>query len=116
MRFVAAIQGLYYLLTGVWPLISIGTFQMVTGPKTDLWLVKTVGVIITVMGLVLLSAALHARITFEVVLLAIGSAAALTAIDVVYVTRRVISPVYLLDAVLEVMLVGLWVVSILFSA
>ncbi|HKB37693.1 MAG TPA: hypothetical protein VKD72_14695, partial [Gemmataceae bacterium] len=24
---------------GVWPLVNIDTFQLVTGPKTDLWLV-----------------------------------------------------------------------------
>jgi hypothetical protein len=35
-------------MTGLWPLVSIGTFQQVTGPKTDLWLVKTVGVLIAV--------------------------------------------------------------------
>ena len=29
------IQGLYYLMTGVWPLVSIETFQTVTGRKTD---------------------------------------------------------------------------------
>jgi hypothetical protein len=28
-------QGLYYLATGVWPLVSIETFQRVTGRKTD---------------------------------------------------------------------------------
>jgi hypothetical protein len=35
------VQGIYYLLTGLWPLVSIGTFQMVTGEKTDVWLVHT---------------------------------------------------------------------------
>jgi hypothetical protein len=43
---LAARQGVYYLLTGVWPLPSIGSFQRVTGPKTDLWLVRTVGVLV----------------------------------------------------------------------
>src|SRR4051794_17610666 len=47
------LQGLYYLVTGVWPLVSIETFQTVTGWKTDHlvtgresdhWLVMTVGV------------------------------------------------------------------------
>jgi hypothetical protein len=30
------IQGLYYGMTGRWPLLSLGTFERVTGPKTDL--------------------------------------------------------------------------------
>jgi len=33
--YLCLIQGVYYLLTGLWPLVSIETFQMVTGPKTD---------------------------------------------------------------------------------
>ncbi len=36
-------QGLYYTVSGLWPLISLRTFTLVTGPKVDLWLVKTVG-------------------------------------------------------------------------
>lgn len=46
-------QGLYFLVTGIWPLVHIKSFQWVTGPKVDLWLVKTVGVLIAVMGAVL---------------------------------------------------------------
>src|SRR4051812_14944878 len=101
-------QGLYYLVTGVWPLVSIDTFQMVTGPKTDLWLVRTVGALITVIGLVLLAAAWRGRQVPEVGLLAVGSAVALTAVDVVYVSLNVIDPIYLLDAALEVLLIGGW--------
>ena len=32
---LCSVQGLYCLITGVWPLVSIDTFQAVTGPKTD---------------------------------------------------------------------------------
>ena len=48
---LALLQGIFYVATGVWPLIDIVSFQVVTGPKTDLWLVKTVGVLVTVIGL-----------------------------------------------------------------
>jgi hypothetical protein len=33
--------------------LNIRSFQAVTGPKTDLWLVQTVGVLVTVIGLTL---------------------------------------------------------------
>lgn len=46
MRTLAFLQGTYYLLTGVWPFASMGTFLAVTGPKTDLWLVRTVGALV----------------------------------------------------------------------
>jgi len=36
------LQGLYWLVTGLWGLIDVHSFMKVTGPKTDIWLVKTV--------------------------------------------------------------------------
>ncbi len=53
---VALVQGIYFLVTGIWPLISMRTFLTITGPKTDLWLVKTVGLVLAVIGAVLISA------------------------------------------------------------
>jgi FtsH-binding integral membrane protein len=100
-------QGLYFALTGVWALFSIRTFMAVTGPKTDVWLVKTVGLLVLVIGAVLTMAGLRRRTTPENVLLAAGSASALTLIDVYYVSRRRISPIYLLDAVAEIFLITL---------
>ena len=104
-------QGGFYLLTGIWSLVSIGTFQRVTGPKVDLWLVKTVGVLVAVIGSVLTMAGLRQQSSPEIKLLAVGSAAGLTAIDVVYVARKRISPIYLLDAVAEVVLIAGWLVA-----
>ncbi len=106
--YVALGQGVYYLFTGVWPLLDIRTFQMVTGPKADLWLVKTVGVLITVIGGVLMLAGWRRRTTKEMTTLALGSAAGLMGIDAVYVARRRISPIYLADAGAELALILLW--------
>jgi len=75
-------QGIYYVATGVWPLVSIRSFEAVTGPKTDRWLVKTVGVLVSVIGLVLVVAGRRRRVTPEATLLAASSAAGLAAIGV----------------------------------
>jgi hypothetical protein len=101
-------QGAYYLLTGLWPLISLHTFQMVTGPKVDLWLVQTVGALVTVIGATLVVAAWRRQGSPEVFCLALGTALALIAVDVTFVVQRRISLVYLLDAAVEVGLVALW--------
>ncbi len=101
-------HGLYYLISGVWPLISIASFQLVTGPKTDLWLVKTVGVLLMGSGLVLALAAYRSRFSLEIVVLAIGNAFALLVIELVYWSLGSISAVYLLDAVVEVFLIVGW--------
>jgi hypothetical protein len=105
------IQGLYYVLTGLWSVVSIRTFQWVTGPKSDLWLVKSVGILLGVIGGVLSVAGLRRQTEPENSLLAVGSALGMAGIDVVYVTRRRISPVYLVDALVEVIFVVSWVVS-----
>ena len=105
---LAWVQGLYFLVTGIWPLVSIGTFQWVTGPKVDLWLVKTVGLLIAVIALTLLMAARRRTIGPEVCFLAMASAAALAAVDIVYALSDRIWDIYLLDAVVEIGLVILW--------
>jgi len=78
---VALVQGIYFLVTGIWPLLSIRTFLAVTGPKTDLWLVKTVGLILAVIGAVLIYAERTATVNPPVVLLGIGAAASLTIVE-----------------------------------
>jgi hypothetical protein len=110
-RRVAAAQGAYFVLSGIWPLFGINSFQAVTGPKADLWLVYAVGCLVAAIGASLLVAAFTGRTTLEVVLLAVGSAVALAGIDVVFVVRGVISWVYLLDALAEGGLVAWWVLS-----
>jgi len=107
-------QGLYYFVSGIWPLFSMRTFEMVTGPKADKWLVKTVGVLVSVIGAVLMLAGRRrrvepGRVEPETVLLAAGSALGLGGIDTVYAAKGRISKIYLLDAVLEVVLVASWV-------
>jgi hypothetical protein len=104
-------QGLYYLVTGLWPLLHMPSFLRVTGPKTDLWLVRTVAGLIVAVALALLLALARETPVREVQALAVASACALLAIDVVYVCKRVISPIYLADAAAELALIAAWIVS-----
>jgi len=108
---LALVQGGFYVLSGVWPLLHLRSFERVTGPKADGWLVKTVGVLVLVIGCALGLAGWRRQVSPEVALVAAGSAAGLATIDLVYVGRRRISPVYLLDALAEVLLVALWIVG-----
>jgi hypothetical protein len=110
---VALIQGIYFFITGIWPIVSMKTFLMITGPKTDLWLVKTVGLILTSIGVVLIYAQRTGTVNPPVILLAVGSAISLTLVEFIYVAKRVISPIYLGDAFVELILIAWWIVSIL---
>jgi len=107
---LAVAQGVFYVGTGVWPIVHLRSFEAVTGPKPEGWLVKTVGALITVVGGALLVAGLRRRVGPELKLLAAGSAASLAAVDVIYSPQR-ISPVYLLDALVEGVLVAGWCLS-----
>jgi hypothetical protein len=108
MRAMSLGQGLFYTITGFWPLISRKTFEKVTGPKHDFWLVNTVGVVIGSIGLSLISAGYHRRVTPEIRGLGIGAASGLAAIDLVYVTKNRIPRIYLLDAVAEIGMISGW--------
>ena len=107
-RYVAYAQAAFYIVTGIWSLVGIRSFQKITGPKVDIWLVKTVGALVTVIGGALGLAGYRNRLTPEVTLLAAGSAAGLATIDIVYVAQKRIRPVYLLDAAAEAGLIALW--------
>lgn len=76
--------------------------------KTDTWLVRTVGVLVTVIGGSLLSAAVRRTITAETAGIGIGAAAGLAAIDTVFSAKRRISPIYLADAVVEAAFITAW--------
>jgi hypothetical protein len=104
----AWIQGVYFLATGVWPLLHMPSFIALTGPKVDLWLVRAVGVLVAVIGAVLILGARRRTVGAELRLLAVGSAAGLAGIDLVYALADRIWDVYLLDALAEVGLILLW--------
>ena len=50
MRRMAQAQGVFNVVGGLWPLVSMRTFEAVYGPKTDRWLVQTVGGLLTAIG------------------------------------------------------------------
>jgi hypothetical protein len=96
------LQGAYYVLTGAWPLIHLPSFEAVTGPKVDHWLVRTVGLLAAAIGITLLVGVRRQETrTAALGTLAVSSALAFAAIDFWYGLRGVISPIYLADGVIE---------------
>ena len=106
VRSVLTVQAVYYLVTGAWAIVSPSTFQKITGPKHDIWLLKTVSALIMVVGAVLAFAVSRPRLTPDARLLAGASALVLMAVDVTYVAKRTISPVYLLDAPAQLLFIA----------
>jgi hypothetical protein len=100
---------MFYVATGLWPIAHLASFEAVTGPKVDRWLVRTIGGLIAVVGASLIAGAFERRTSRAIGLLGIGSAAALGVADLVYVARGRISKVYLGDASAEAALVAAWI-------
>jgi hypothetical protein len=101
-------QGVANLVGGVWPLLHIRSFEMVFGPKTDRWLVKTVAGLLMVNGITQLTTSSTAIGVRQARRLGVGTAAVLAVIDLVYVPARRISKMYLVDAAIEVGWILAW--------
>lgn len=110
-RGLALAQGGYYVVTGLWPIIHMPSFEAVTGPKVDDWLVQTVGGLITVVGAGLIASSVHGAPSRDLGAVAAGSAVTLMAVDIIFVARGRIPPIYLLDAVAEALLLGGWAIA-----
>jgi hypothetical protein len=44
------LHGSYYLLTGLWPLLHLRSFEAVTGPKADRFVLRAASALFTVIG------------------------------------------------------------------
>lgn len=108
-RHLAVAQGAFYLATGLWPLVSMRTFELASGPKVEKWLVKTMGALIAAVGGALL---LQRRQTRAVMPLGMLAAATLGASDVVHASKGRIKRTYLLDAAAESMLLLGWAITL----
>lgn len=108
MATAASVEGWFYAVSGLWPVINIRSFEWVTGPKVDRWLVKTVGLLLTTIGGVQIAAARRDDIPEELAILGVGAPLALLVIDLTYVAKGRISKIYLLDALAQLGLIGLW--------
>lgn len=109
-RAVAGVEAAYYAPTALAPFVSRRAFERVTGPKSEWWLVLTVS---TLVGSVAAALGLAAREDPgpESAVLGVGCALTLGLIDVIYAGRGRISPVYLVDAAVELPLAAAWMLA-----
>lgn len=101
-------HALFYTVSGIWPIVHLPSFLWVTGPKVDLWLVRTVGALLAWTGILVGLAAWRKSFSRDLFALVVGQATILALVDVIYVTAGRISPIYLGDAAAEILLVLGW--------
>lgn len=107
------VQGVYIIVTALWALVDIDSFIWVTGPKTDIWLVKTVAVVLVSIGLALLIAVRESQPSLSIKVLGLTNAAGLTVIDFYYTSNSTIKWVYAADGVLQVLIIISWIILIM---
>ena len=106
-KYALLIQGMYVLLTAVWALVDIQSFMFITGPKTDVWLVRTVAVLLICISLFFLLSSKKSeepRVTLTALVFSFG----LAYIDFYYTLNNTIRWVYALDGIVESMFGLLW--------
>lgn len=101
IRLVTYGQGIYYLITGIWPMLHMESFVAVTGPKTDLWLVRMVALLSISIGATILAQKRGPYV------LHFSTALSFIAIDCYYALNDTIWDIYLADAFAQVLIIVL---------
>lgn len=100
-------QGSYTLLTAVWPIVHIKSFMDVSGYKTDIWLVKTVGILLAAIAVCLLLS-ISSKENFPVAVLGLFTAAGMAYVDFFYALNDTIPDIYMADGAVEILFVLVW--------
>jgi hypothetical protein len=108
-RVIASFQGAYYVATGLWAIVHRESFERVTGPKRDYWLVRTVGGLAVAIGVTLGVSAAAERRSPEAAVIGVASGIAFGLADLQAAVAS--SRVYLGDAALHALLVSAWLAS-----
>jgi hypothetical protein len=102
------VQGIYTLVTAIWPLLDIESFMVVTGPKTDTWLVKTVAALLIPIALFFLLNVYRKGPFLHIAIVGVFSSLGLAGIDFYYTSNDTISWIYAVDGLLQVMFILCW--------
>jgi hypothetical protein len=107
-RVLATTQGWFYVVSGLWPLLHMRSFEFVFGPKKDRWLVQTVAGLLVANGWTQVHAGTTGEGLAQAAQIGTGTALTLGAIDIRYAVPGRISRTYLLDAVVEAGWLAAW--------
>jgi hypothetical protein len=102
LRALLTFQGVYYIVTGLWPFVSLSTFVAMVGPKPDVFQLFVTSALIVAIGAVVLSDAPDPAM--GTIRLSVAGAAALLIMEIVFAGS--IRPVFALDGAVEFCLIA----------
>ena len=109
VRWIVGVQGVHYILTGLWPILHAPSFEAVMGPRPDWWTVKMFGALTAALGLVLVDAWRRAVIRHECVLFSIVGALVFAVSDAVLIIEKTAGLIYLTDLFVNAIVLASWV-------
>lgn len=112
IKLLLRIQSSYIFITAAWPIIDIKSFIAVTGPKNDLWLVKTVAALLISVSVTLGSFLFIKTDLRPAIILGASTSAAFIIVDFYYAISNVISDIYMADGLLETVFLLGWIIII----
>ena len=111
-RLTLWVQAIYTLATALWPLVDIQSFMDVSGKKTDIWLVKTVAVLLIPISMVFFSALVTKVPDVLLLIVALFSSAGLMFIDFYYASNGTIKWVYAIDGCIQSIFISVWIYAV----
>lgn len=94
-------QGLFNAIGGIWPIVSLRTFEWVYGPKEEDWLQRTSGGLLLVSGLTLVMTEDSPDSVRMARRIGVGVALTYLLVDLIYIPKGRIRMTYLQDAICE---------------
>ena len=104
-------QGVFYVISGLWPIVHLKSFEKVTGRKREGWLAQSMGGLIAAVGVALIVGSLEQRPSRTLQVLGMGSALALGAADLIFAKRGTVSKIYFADAAAEGAALATWIIA-----
>ncbi len=102
-------QAGYYAVGGLWPLLSMPTFETVMGPKVEDWLVRTIALILVLVSGLLFDQALNKRPDDRTLRrVAAGVAFILGTVAIITTLGGWVSWLYLLDGSMHLLFAAAW--------
>lgn len=112
IAYMPLIQGIYFFITLIWPIIHIESFMWLTGWKTDIWLVKTVSALLLPYTIICFWIALDRKLISSLTILVMTiTGLSLATVEIYYYLNGTIRWVYFVDALLQLIFIVWWMIQ-----
>lgn len=110
---VGVTHAAFFLIGGLWPLVDMQSFESVTGPRSDHWLVRSLAGMLIIVGAALIWSVQRGHIDHSMRGVAAGSSGMLALVALISGMNGPVDPVSVIGASLHGVLALCWVAIML---